>query len=174
MYGLQMIRIELDNATQVAITAAGYERAVRYIPQWEGVTVKRNYQNDRERLNFPEFVVQQSQALGAEVAVSKYFRQPIDLSNLNYKSLADVGSNIEVKWTKWKDGHMILTELDRKEDIAILVTGSLPTYYVCGWIPVAIARRHQQQRSDGSWWLNQNDLQPMANFSRSIYATNQI
>jgi hypothetical protein len=165
-----MIRIELDNETQVAVTGAGYERALRYIPQWEGVTVKRNHQHDRERLNFPAFVLQQSEALGAEVAVSKYFRKPLDLTNLNYKSLADVGNNIEVKWTKWKDGSLILTELDRKEDIAILVTGSMPTYYVCGWIPVSIARRHKQQRSDGSWWIGQNDLHPMQDFSRSIYA----
>jgi hypothetical protein len=53
-----MIPIQIDNATQVAITKAGLRRAIDYIPQWEGVTVKRNYQNDRERLNFPAFVWQ--------------------------------------------------------------------------------------------------------------------
>jgi hypothetical protein len=41
-----MIPIQIDNATQVAITKAGLRRAIDYIPQWEGVTVKRNYQND--------------------------------------------------------------------------------------------------------------------------------
>lgn len=168
-----MIRIDLDNATQVAVTKAGLRRAIDYIPQWEGVTVKRNHQHDRERLNFPAFVMQQSEAYGAEVAVAKYFRKHIDLEASNYKNLADVGNNIEVKWTKWQDGSLILSELDRKEDIAILVTGSMPKYYVCGWIPVAVARRPSHQRSDGSWWIGQADLHPMANFSRSIYA-NQI
>ena len=168
-----MIPINFDNATQVAVTAAGLKRAINYIPQWEGVTAKRNYQHDRERLNFPAFVMQQSEALGAEVAVAKYFRKPIDIDNLNFKQGADVGNNIEVKWTKWQDGSLILTELDRKEDIAILVTGTMPKYYVCGWIPVAIARRPSHQRSDGTWWIGQHDLHPMANFSRSIYA-NQI
>ena len=80
-----MIPIQIDNATQVAITKAGHRRAIDYIPQWEGVTVKRNYQNDRERLNFPAFVMQQSEAFGAELAVAKYFRKPIDLSADNFK-----------------------------------------------------------------------------------------
>jgi hypothetical protein len=165
-----MIKMVLDNATQVAITKAGLQRAINYIPQWEGVTIKRNYQHDRERLNFPAFVAQQSEALGAEVAVSQYFRKPIDLENLNYKLTADVGQNIEVKWTKYKDGSLILTELDRKEDVAILVTGSMPTYWVCGWTPISMARRPSHQRSDGTWWVGQDDLHPMANFHRSIYA----
>jgi hypothetical protein len=71
-----MIRVDLDNATQVAVTQAGLRRAIDYIPQWEGVTIKRNYQHDRERLNFPDFVAQQSQAFGAEVAVAKYLENP--------------------------------------------------------------------------------------------------
>lgn len=166
------MKIVLTDQEQVQITSAGLQRAINYIPQWLGRTEKRNYQHDRESLNFAEFVVQQSQALAAEVAVSKYFRKPIDLQNLNYKNSADVGNNIEVKWTKWLDGSLILTELDRKEDIAILVTGSMPTMRVCGWIPIVMAKRNKQQRSDGSWWISQADLHPMADFHRSIYATN--
>ena len=165
------MKIMLDQQEQVLITRAGLQRALNYLPQWLGQTEKRNYQHDREALNFPEFVLQQSQALAAEVAVSKYFKQPIDLKNLHYKKTADVGHNIEVKWTKWKDGSLILTELDRKEDIAILVTGSMPTFYVCGWIPIVMAKRNKQQRSDGSWWVSQHDLHPMADFSRSIYGS---
>ena len=161
--------VQLTNEEQIAITEAGLQRAIRYKPQWEGRTFKRNYQHDREQLNFAQFVVQQSEAIAAEVAVSKYFRQPIDLANINYKEKADVGHNIEVKWTKWLDGSLILTELDRKEDIAILVTGSMPKLKVCGWIPIVMAKRNKQQRSDGSWWISQHDLHPMADFSRSIY-----
>jgi len=164
--------VQLTNDEQIAITQAGLHRAIRYQPQWEGRTYKRNYQHDREQLNFAQFVVQQSEAIAAEVAVSKYFRLPLDLENLNYKNTADVGNNIEVKWTKWLDGSLILTELDRKEDIAILVTGSMPKLKVCGWIPIVMAQRNKQQRSDGSWWISQHDLHPMADFSRSIYAKN--
>ena len=116
---------------------------------------------------------QQSDALGAEVAVAKYFKQPIDLANLNYKTKADVGHNIEVKHTKWKDGSLILRDHDRKEDIAILVTGSMPRYFLCGWIPIAVARRPSQKRNDGAWWIGQQDLHPMGNLVRSMYA-NQL
>ena len=143
-----MIPVPITNEEQVRITEAGLHRAINYIPQWEGVTIKRNHQHDRERMNFPAFVMQQSEALGAEVAVAKYFRKPIDLTNLNYKLGADVGNNIEVKWTKWQDGSLILTELDRKEDIAILVTGSMPKYYVCGWIPVGFSYLSEEIPAD--------------------------
>jgi hypothetical protein len=170
-----MIRVDLDNEMQIKACEAGLTRAIRYVPQWEGVTVKRNFQHDRERLNFPAFVMQQTEAVGAEIAAAKYFKNPIeDLLNKNYKNVADVQttkSGVEIKWTKWKDGHLILTQLDRKEDIAVLVTGSSPTYYLCGWIPISVARRPNAQRSDGSWWINQSDLHPMANFIRSSYAS---
>ena len=165
-----MITLDIDE--QVAIAHGGYERAVRYLPQWEGKTKKRNYQHDREQLTFVEFVAQQTEALGAEVAVAKYFKRPFSITNLNYKDLADVGNNIEVKWTRWRQGSLILTALDRKEDIAILVTGMMPVYFITGWIPVAMARRHQQMRSDGTWWISQADLQPMLHFHRSIYGQN--
>ena len=164
--------IVMTNDDQIKLTQKGLERAIRYIPQWEGVTVKRNYQHDRESLNFAEFVVQQTEALAAEWLVSQYFKTPLDLDNLNFKDKADVGHNFEVKHTKWIDGSLILTERDRKEDIAILVTGKMPKLRICGWIPIAMAKRNKQQRSDGSWWISQADLHPMADFHRSIYATN--
>lgn len=163
-----MIRIDLDNDLQVAITKAGHIRALKYRPQWEGKTVKRNYQNDRESLNFPAFVVQQSEAIGAEVAVAKYFGKPINLDG--YKDEADVANNIEVKWTKWQDGCLILTDNDRAQDIAVLVTGSMPKYFICGWIPINVARRPSQKRSDNAYWIAQNDLHDIANFVKSSYA----
>ncbi|CAB4142182.1 hypothetical protein UFOVP440_7 [uncultured Caudovirales phage] len=169
-----MIRVDLDNEMQVRAAEKGLTRAIRYIPQWEGVTVKRNFQHDRERLNFPAFVMQQTEAVGAELSVKKYFKLDLeDQEDKNYKNKADAQLQhlgLEVKWTKWKDGSLILTELDRKEDIAILVTGTAPTYYLAGWIPISVARRPQRQRADGSWWLSQSDLHPMANLQRSSHA----
>lgn len=173
MSGLQMIRVDIDDESQIAVTIFGLIRALNYKEQWQGKWVKRNYQTDKQQINFPQLVDQQSDALGAELAVAKYFKQPIDLGNLNYKQKADVGHNFEVKHTKWKDGSLILHEYDRKEDIAILVTGSMPRYFICGWIPVSVARRPSHQRSDKSWWIGQQDLHPMANLARSSYA-NQL
>lgn len=164
-----MIKITLSNELQIQAAEDGLLRAIRYIPQFEGLTAKRNYQRDKERLNFPEFVLQQTEAIGAEWAVAQYFNQPIERGDKKFKNQADVGSRIEVKWTKWIDGHLILTDLDRKEDIAILVTGKAPVYYLAGWIPIAVARRERQKRSDGSWWIAQADLHPIENLSRSVH-----
>ena len=168
-----MIRVDLDDETQIAVTIFGLIRAINYTEQWQGKLAKPNYQTAKQQINFPQLVDQQSDALGAEVAVAKYFKQPIDLANLNYKTKADVGHNIEVKHTKWKDGSLILRDHDRKEDIAILVTGSMPRYFLCGWIPIAVARRPSQKRNDGAWWIGQQDLHPMGNLVRSMYA-NQL
>jgi hypothetical protein len=168
-----MIRVDLDDETQISVTIFGLIRAINYTEQWQGKWAKPNYQTAKQQINFPQLVDQQSDALGAEVAVAKYFKQPIDLANLNYKEKADVGHNIEVKHTKWKDGSLILRDHDRKEDIAILVTGSMPRYFLCGWIPIAVARRPSQKRNDGAWWIGQQDLHPMGNLVRSMYA-NQL
>lgn len=162
----------MTNDEQYQMLVYGLMRANRYRPQFEGRTQKRNYQHDRANLNWVQFVSQQTHALAAEWLVAKYLNQPFDFENRNYKDEADVGSKFEVKHTQWIDGNLILTEADRKEDIAILVTGTMPILRICGWIPVSIAKRDKQRRSDGSWWINQDDLHPMENLSRSIYGQN--
>jgi len=165
-----MILVQLDDERQIEITIFGLIRAIKYIDQWQGKWHRRNVVSDKRQMNFAQFVESQSNALGAEMAVAKYFGKAIDLGNENYKDKADVGDKLEVKHTAWKDGHLILTDDDRKTDIAILVTGTLPNYYLCGWIPINIARRPQQRRSDGSYWINQADLHPIGDLVRSSYA----
>lgn len=165
-----MILVQLDDERQIEITIFGLIRAIKYIDQWQGKWHKRNYVSDQKQMNFAQFVDLQANSLGAEMAVAKYFGLSIDLGNENFKDRADVGDKIEVKHTVWKDGHLILTDDDRKTDIAILVTGKLPNYYLCGWIPINIARRPQQRRSDGSYWINQSDLHPIGDLVRSSHA----
>lgn len=165
-----MILVQLDDERQVEVTIFGLVRATKYIEQWQGRWHRRNVAADKKHMNFAQFVDLQANALGAELAVAQYFGRPIDLNNENYKDKADVWDKLEVKHTFWKDGHLILTDDDRKTDIAILVTGTMPRYYLCGWIPINIARRPQQQRSDGSYWINQSDLHPMADYARSVHA----
>jgi hypothetical protein len=165
-----MILVQLDDERQVEVTIFGLIRAIKYIDQWKGKWHLRNVVSDKQKMNFAQFVDYQSDSLGAEVAVAKYFGKPIDLGNKNFKDEADVGDKLEVKHTPWKDGHLILTDRDRKTDIAILVTGKLPNYYLCGWIPINLARRPQQRRSDGSYWINQSDLHPIGDLIRSSHA----
>lgn len=132
----------------------------------ETQTIDRSVQ----KLSWHENIARDAEAVGAEMAVAKFLGIPEFRPTLDgFKNVADIGGNFEVKWTKWVDGSLILSERDRKEDIAILVTGTAPILYIRGWIPVAVARRERQKRSDGSWWINQSDLHPIQNLMRSSY-----
>ena len=133
------------------------------------IKVDRSFQ----KLSWHENIARDAEAAGAEIAFAKWlgiqgFTPTVD----TFKGEADVGSKYEIKWTSWVDGNLILTERDREQDIAVLVTGHAPNVYLCGWVPISMARRHKQRRSDGSWWIGQSDLHPMENLRRSLHGEN--
>lgn len=127
-----------------------------------------------QKLNLFQDIARNAEALGAENVVHKYFNpgEPFVPTLNTFKNKADVGWNLEVKHTAWKEGCLILRDRDRAEDVAVLVTGTSPNYYIVGWIPIGMARRPQRKRSDGSYWINPSDLNPIENLNRSIYARN--
>ena len=125
-----------------------------------------------QKLNLFQDIARNSEALGAENAVAKYFDLPFEGTVNTFKNQADVSWNLEVKHTPWKNGCLILRDRDRADDVAVLVTGNSPLYYIVGWIPIGMARRPSRQRSDGSYWINPSDLNPIENLNRSIYARN--
>jgi hypothetical protein len=123
------------------------------------------------RLNFHEQVAEIAESLAAEWAVAKYFGIPYTPDDNKGKERADVGNGLEVKWTKYADGHLIVYPTDRITDVAILVTGKHPDYYIAGWIPIAMAKRDRYKKSDqDSWWIGVNSLQPIETVMRSSYA----
>jgi hypothetical protein len=124
-----------------------------------------------QKLNFHEYVCQIAESIGAEIAVAKYFEiKDFDPRNSRFKETADVGSRIEVKWTKYDMGSLIIYETDRNSDIAVLVTGKSPSYFVKGWIPVAIAKNKRwKHRSQPTWWVDQYNLHPIENLLRSSH-----
>lgn len=131
------------------------------------IKVDRSFQ----KLSFHDNIARDAEAAGAEIVFARWLGvDNFKLSVDTFKNQADVGSRFEVKWTHWEEGALILTDRDRKEDIAVLVTGRAPNLYLCGWIPVNVARRDKQRRSDGSYWIGQQDLHPMENLRNSIYA----
>jgi len=92
-----------------------------------------------------------------------------------YKIRADIGNRIEIKHTKWLDGHLILRERDRVEDLAVLVVGESPTYYVKGWIPIRSAKTTRfKHDKDNSWWVSQHNLNSMENLKESNYGEIEI
>ena len=125
--------------------------------------------------NLHELIAQYAEALGAEWIVAKYLGVDYDPFVSKHKEAADVSSNIEVRWTKYVAGQLIVHEYDRSNDIAILVTGQAPHYFIAGWIPIAMAQRPKYRHSkQPNWWVTQINLQPIENLRKSNYGQSSI
>lgn len=124
-----------------------------------------------KQLSFPEYVAQVTESVGAEIAVAKYFGIiGFDPAMSKFKETADVGAAIEVKWTRYDGGSLIIYEQDRNNDVAVLVVGKCPKYRIAGWIPVSIAKKDRyRHHAQPTWWIGQNNLQPIENLYRSKY-----
>jgi hypothetical protein len=122
-------------------------------------------------LNFHDFITETAESIGAEYAVARYFGiADFTARDSRFKRTADVGSIIEVKWTKYDSGSLIIYDTDRSTDIAILVTGKSPNYVLKGWIPIAIAKNQRWRRRDQpTYWVEQYHLHPIENLRRSSH-----
>ena len=124
-----------------------------------------------KNLNFHDYIMETAESIGAEYAVAKYFGiADFSAADSRFKRTADVGSIIEVKWTKYDSGSLIIYDTDRSTDIAILVTGKSPNYYLKGWIPIAVAKNQKWRRRDQpTYWVEQYHLHPIDNLRRSSH-----
>ena len=161
-----MIKVRLSYEEEVTAHEVGFLRAKELAS-----TANHPSRYDKD-LNYHEYIGQLAESVGSEMAVAKYFDLTDFRPTVNtFKNQADVGSRMEIKWTRWRQGHLILHQSDRLEDIAVLVTDRSPIYYLMGWIPIKDARvSRTYRRSEKSWWINQADLRPMEDFLRSNYA----
>jgi hypothetical protein len=122
-------------------------------------------------LGFHDYVAQVAESIVAEILVARYMGfVDFDPRASKFKDTADVGSNLEVKWTRYETGQLIIYENDRVTDVAILVTGTSPNYRLAGWIPVAMAKRAKYKHAkQPTWWVTQQNLQPIENLKGSNY-----
>lgn len=160
-----MIKVTLDRAQVSTAINIGIERATKYLPQFEGITVKKNYDLERNGGDWQEFASKQVDAVGAESAIAEYVGL-MDFIPLNgtFKDVADVGENLEVKHTRRLDGNLIITSIDRDDDIAVLVIGCMPTFSLIGWRPVNECKqdRYRSERLIGdSYLVPSSELYPM-------------
>ena len=134
--------------------------AIAYV---RAVSMDKPMQGSFEKLTLAESIARDAQSIGAEMVVARYLGiKDFEPTYNIFKNAADVGARFEVKWTKWVEGSLIIKANDRDQDIAILVTGASPNYKLCGWIPVAIAKKPKYANSRGdSFWVGQQDLRPM-------------
>jgi hypothetical protein len=165
MSKVQYIKVTLTRDEEIKAHQVGFKRS--QLDFWNADSPKRF---DRD-LNFHDFITQQAESVSSEMAVAKFLKvEDFDPDNQNFKNLADVGSNIEVKWTRWKDGHLIIYPYDREDDVAVLVVGKSPEYYLVGWIPIKQAKAPQNYvRAQNTYWVTQRRLNPMNELAGSIY-----
>lgn len=119
-------------------------------------------------LNTHEQVGELAESIASEIVVARYFGQDYDAADNKGKRHADVASGLEVKWTKYESGHLIIYPNDRTQDVAILVVGKSPSYRIIGWIPIQFAKRPKyKHRSQETWWIEQSNLFPIEDLVRS-------
>ena len=150
-----------------------HKRAVDVVFSYSGQLGTTMHYNSK--LNNHEQVTEYAESLGAEMIVARYFGLDYDINVSNGKRGADVGQGLEVRWTSYVGGNLIVYPNDRETDIAVLVVGKSPVYHIAGWLPVAFARRKRfkNPRQD-SWWVDQGNLNPIDTLIRSEYATAAI
>jgi hypothetical protein len=164
---LPVVRVTLTYEEEVTAHRVGFERAT------ELKSTANHSSRGNKNLNYHEYIAELSEATGGEISVAKFFGMEHFAPTVNtFKTQADIRSRIEVKWTKWQDGHMVLRQSDRNHDIAILVVGKSPEYFLVGWTPVIHGKvQRNWVNSMNAWWINQEHLRPMQDFLGSDYAT---
>jgi hypothetical protein len=165
----QIIKVILDYSQEIQAHRVGLDRvaSINAVADHPNRFVKN--------LNFHEYVAEMSESVGSEIAVAEYFGiKNFEPTNNTYKNQADVAATIEVKWTKYTDGSLIVGRTDRLNDVAVLVVGKSPVYYIAGWIPVIMARKTKYIKEDGSHWISQKDLFPIKDLRRSVYGSSNF
>jgi hypothetical protein len=163
-----MIKMKISDADEWAI----HNRAAQVVFSLDDLSRVQRY---NAKLNNYERVTEYAESLGAEMVVARYFNLDYDVNVSNGKRNADVGKGIEVKWTSYINGSLIVYPNDRVDDVAVLVVGRSPEYYIVGWLPVKQAMQKQFKNSQQeSWWVNQDSLNPIGDLVRSSYAATHI
>ena len=161
---LPMIKVVLDEYQRLIAEQYGIQRAKNFIPHFEGKTninyAQRNYGGD-----FEQFINRQILGVAAEIVVADYLGLT-DFMPLNdvYKTQADVGTNVEVKYTHLMTGNLLVRKNDRDDDYCVLVIGDIEAFYIVGWIPVKEAKTEANSKHHlpGCYLVPHAELKPMA------------
>jgi hypothetical protein len=97
----------------------------------------------------------------AELAVAKAYGVYWNPS-VNVGKAPDVGS-LQVRSNTNKNGHLIIRESDKDDEIFVLVICQNPDFHVVGWIPANEAKvdkffRPANQYGVAAWWVDQASL----------------
>jgi len=160
-----MIEVRLNESDLLLAQRCGIERAVSYMPQYQGITVKKNWDLEVNGGSFEVFTDKQIDAVAAEIAAAHYLGY-LDYmpTNTTFKDKADIGDNVEVKHTRGKHNNLLISAIDRDDDIAILVTGVRPDFTIIGWAYVAECKDEAYRSSlikGNAYLIPRDKLKPM-------------
>ena len=96
-------KVVLDRQQELAAHQAALDRVRYFNAQMDDPS-----QHGQRFTNLHEFVWQKAEGAGAEIAVANYFGDYGFVPKAPSNTEADVGNNIEVKWTKHAHGHLII------------------------------------------------------------------
>jgi hypothetical protein len=163
------VKIRISRADEITCLKA----AIQFVENGdETLDTDRRYNTG---ITFYERIAELAETIASEWVVARHLGFAYDPFEPKMKKKADVGDKFEVKWTKYAVGQLIVHEYDRTSDIAILVTGQTPHYYIAGWIPVSIAQKPRFRHShQPNWWVSQINLQPIDNLRKSIHGNNPV
>jgi hypothetical protein len=164
----RLAKVVLDRSQEITAHRVGLERTiVRNANPSDASNYGQVYKN------WHELVWQEAESAAAEIAVASLFWRLRLLPKIdNAHDTADVGDNIEVKWTKHSNGHLILQNRGpgRPNDVAILVTGFSPVYMLLGWMPVHMAKQPRYKHPhQNNYWVPRSSLFEMQYLKRSNY-----
>jgi hypothetical protein len=164
----RVAKVILDRSQEITAHRVGLERTViRNADPKDASNFGQSYSN------WHELVWQEAESCGAEMAVANFFGDYAYAPQVdNAHDTADVGENIEVKWTKHANGHLILQNrgAGRPNDVAILVTGLSPVYILMGWMPVHMAKQAKYKHPyQNNYWVPRSNLFEMQYLKRSNY-----
>jgi hypothetical protein len=168
-----MIPITLSPGEEITSARVGLARAEAC--KISGAINRPGYDYSEHYKTYFEKVNANIIAVGAEIAVARVLGfTDFDPTINTFKERADVGRNIEVKWTSWLAGHLIIQPSDNDDDVAILCTGTAPDYKVVGYLPIAAAKKPRFLHKSKSYWVSQINLRPIETLTKSIYANATI
>jgi hypothetical protein len=157
------MRIEITREEEFICHEAAIHLARQNTDYWQ--TREGGYSREK---TLHDLIAQDAESIASEWVVAKYLELPFDPFEQKGKRKADVGANFEVRWTKYDGGQLIVHEYDRPNDVAILVTGKSPRYFIAGWIPVAVAKKDRyRSSSQPNWWVSQINLRPIENLRKT-------
>lgn len=164
----RLVKVILDRSQEITAHRVGLERAIIRHAQ---INDASNY--GQTYLDWHDLVTQESRSAGAEIAVASYYGDYAFIPEIdNAHDTADVGENIEVKWTKHVNGHLIMQNrgAGRPTDVAISVTGYSPCYLLLGWMPVHMAKQAKYKHPyQNNFWVPRSNLFEMQYLKRSNY-----